>query len=164
MVGIWLFVVHVFRGVLGGLLVMKKLPATHDLINNKMQFKDANIDFPMLGKHIALAGHNCLNELMATSKILLLVYTILTLVCLILDLVAFFISVSFFAYDNAAFPATGMVCLSAVFLCCDLYYIIWIVATKSKFPDWMSRYVLEGLIGRFTGGMTALATHLNDKY
>lgn len=148
---------------------MKKLPATHDLINNKMQFKEANnIDFPQLAKHMEMAGSECLKEIMTTSKVLLLVYFILTVVCLIMDLIAFFISVGYFAVHAAAsttsFPATGMICLSAVFLCCDLYYIIWIVATKSKFPDWMSKYVFLGLIGVFTGGLTALSGHLETKY
>ena len=169
MVGIWLFVLHLIRGVLGGLLAMKKLPATHDLINNKMQFKEANnIDFPQLAKHMEMAGSECLKEIMQTSKVLLLVYFVLTIVCFILDIVAFFISVGMFAkYEGpptTSFPATGMICLSAVFLCCDLYYIIWIVATKSKFPDWMSKHVFLGLIGVFTGGLAALSGHLETKY
>ena len=97
-----------------------------------------------------VAGHESLKDIMATSKVLLLVYFILTVVCFITDLVAFFIAVGFFArYEGTSttsFPATGMICLSAVFLCCDLYYIICVIATKSKFPDWMSKYVFMGLL------------------
>jgi len=167
MVGIWFFVLHLIRGVLGGLLAMKKLPQTHELIQTKINFKE-NIDFAQLAKHMEMAGRDCLNELMATSKTLLLVYFILTILCFVLDLVAFFIAVGKFAASSgtptAAFPATGMICLAAVFLCCDLYYIIWIVATKSKFPTWMSKHVFMGLLGLFTGGMTALAAHLDEKY
>jgi hypothetical protein len=152
MVAIWFFTVHIIRGVIGFLLAMKKLPHTHDLIN-KMQFKEANnIDFPELAKHMSIAGESSLKEIMNSSKLLLLLYFVLTAVCLILDVVAFFFGVGFFANhtegtSTTAFPATAMVCLSSVFLCCDLYYIIWVIATKSKFPDWMSKFVFMGLLG-----------------
>lgn len=60
----------------------------------------------------------------------MLIYAIVTVVCLVLDLIAFFIGVSYFSNDMSEYSYAGVssVFLAAIFITLDLYYIIWVAS------------------------------------
>ena len=58
----------------------------------------------------------------------MLIYAILTVVCLLLDLVGFFIAVSFYSNEITEFSFAGAALLvfSGLFITLDLYYMVWV--------------------------------------
>lgn len=151
MAAFWFFVLHILRAVFG-LFILKKLPASHTIIAN-IQVSSGNkkVPFEDITKHVVKTGQDAFIKFKADlGKIFLIAYTGMTLVCLLIDIIAFFCQAARFNTDRSAFSDTSLLAMSGVFLCCDLYYIIWMVASAAKFPTYMQKLVLMGLVGIFT--------------
>ena len=149
---------HAGRGVLGFIL-LKKLPASHTILSNiKVSSGSKKVPFEEITKHVVKTGQEAFVKFKNdVGKILLVAYAGLTAGSFIIDLVAFFIQAARFNHDRTAFADTTLLAMSCVFICCDLYYVIWMVASASKFPVFMQKFVLLGLVGIFAG--VTLAMH-----
>jgi hypothetical protein len=78
-----------------------------------------------------------------------------TIICLILDLINFFIQVKSFGSVHSAFADLALVMISSIFLFIDWYYLLWGMSLMFKFPEYMS----SAFIGLFFGVMQ----NLNEK-
>jgi hypothetical protein len=85
------------------------------------------------------------------------------MISLLVDLTAFFVQASRFNSDRTAFPDTSLLLLSGIFLCCDLYYVVWIAASAHKFPGYLQKYVLYCLVGTFASATEALNEKLKKE-
>ena len=79
----------------------------------------------------------------------------MTILCLVLDLVNFFIQVKFFGSVHSAYADLAMVMIASIFLFIDWYYLLWGMSLMFKFPEYMS----SAFIGLFFG----VVYNLNEK-
>ena len=134
MAPIWFLSCHLVRGIVG-ILVIVKIPASHKLVKSMENLQgNKSVAFKDLKLHVTKAAYDCANEFGKGAGPLLLVYLILTILCIILDLFGFFFGVSYFDGEVSAYPAVSLIILSSASLFLCLYYIIWIIGSKMKFP------------------------------
>lgn len=88
-----------------------------------------------------------------------MIYVILTQVCLLLDLIDFFIGVSKFNQkyfltndlpDYISYGSVVILVVSTIYITLDVYYTIWAVSQYLKLPASYSRPVMLALFGVFT--------------
>ena len=94
MAAIFFFIIHIPRGILG-LLLIKKMPVSHQMLN-KVLVNEPNktIPFEKIKEICITVGYETLNELSTGCGKLLMFYFITTLVCFLLDIIAFFVQVA----------------------------------------------------------------------
>jgi hypothetical protein len=97
--------------------------------------------------YLQLAARDSLNVFHANTKGFLTTYVLLTILCLILDLIEFFIVVEWFARIQSAFADLALVVLASLFLFIDWFYIMWLFSLSYKFPDYMSLGFSKAFIG-----------------
>lgn len=97
--------------------------------------------------YIQLAARDSLNVFTVSTKGYLVTYILLTILCLTLDLIEFFIVVEWFARIQSAFADLALVALASIFLFIDWFYIMWLFSLSYKFPDYISLGFSKGLIG-----------------
>jgi hypothetical protein len=141
MAAVWFFVVHIPRGIIG-LLLIKKMPVSHQMLNKTLVKEPSKaMPFSKIKEIVTTVGGETLKEFIdqGCGKFLL-IYFITTCVCFLLDIIAFFVQVSLFnAEETAAFADTGVLVMACAFIGFDLYYIAWLFASKMKFPDFMAK-------------------------
>ena len=150
MAGFWLFIFHAARGGLG-LFILKKLPASHNVIAGiKVSSTSQKVSFGGLEKHVVKTGSEAFDKFSTDiGKLFLLIYTALTLLCFIVDLIMFFVYVGSFTADATAFPNTCLLLMSSVFICCDLYYLVSVFSSAFQFPATLRKHVLLSQLGYF---------------
>jgi hypothetical protein len=146
MVNIWFHIVHIPRAIIGFML-MKKLPKSHQLAANFSIPTDTKVDFNSIMGYLELAARDCLNFFQASTKGYLTSYILLTILCLILDMIEFFIIVSCFARIQSAFADLALIGIASIFMFADWFYIMWLFSLSYKFPDYMSLSFTKGLLG-----------------
>lgn len=147
---IFLHIFHVFRG-LAGFFIVKKIPNSHELIENVQFPAQEKIPLAHVIKYLITAANIGAKKFNEECGKFLMIYAILTLVCWIFDISAFFVAVR--GYDlvqdtnESAFSIVSQLYLAFIFLIVDLYYFAWIASIKLKLPNYASTYMTLGLLG-----------------
>lgn len=83
------------------------------------------------------------------KKFTMMVFFIVTCVCFIFDITAFFFGIAWMSNNYTAFSYAGclILCVSSVMVTLDLYYVIWICSMFFKFPLDVAQELIQALIG-----------------
>ena len=89
---IFFHLLHVARGVIG-LLIVKKMPNSHDMISEIQIPASEKIPFHNIGRYVITGAKASADKFEKETAKFLLGYTALTVLSFILDLISFFIQV-----------------------------------------------------------------------
>lgn len=90
---VWMFIPHIVRAILG-LLVIKKMPTMNDMVSCVTIPPNEKIPLGKIDRFFATSAKESIDLFMQSCGKLLLVYTLLSLVALVLDFITVFIAVS----------------------------------------------------------------------
>ena len=157
MPSIWLHVLHIPRAALGGVLVWK-MPNTHDMLSECPIPQNDKIPLEEITKYAVMGINSSIKKFSVTGRRLLLAYSLISALCVILDLIDFFIGVALFSsqFYDGTYGAVCILVISSVFLTLDFYYYVWIVAQSLKLPSDFKRSVVLAFAGIFTQLQTAI--------
>ena len=83
------------------------------------------------------------------------VYVLVTILCIILDIIQFFSGVGKYgAVDKTVYCGVASIVIAFIFLAMDFYFILWAVSVRMKLPEYARGYVFYALLG-FVSSMTA---------
>lgn len=145
---IWLSIAHVPRGVLGFIL-LKFLPKSHEIVED-LDIEDMNhstltieklqekIHFSLTIQFIQKAG---------SSKNWMMFYSIITIVCYLLDALTFIIAYRMFSVPGDEHTEILLLMATLIFIAIDFYYVIWLAGLKSKLPTKMADIISEAIMG-----------------
>ena len=156
---IFLHLPHVLRGLLG-LVIVKQLPNSHDLVAEIVLPASEKIPFSNIGRYVITGAQASAAKFEKEAAKLLLGYSALTVLSFILDLISFFAQLSGYKEENTAFSDVALLFLACIFMTIDLYYVAWVVSTRMKLPDFAASYVMLGLIGLISRMTKALDARL----
>ena len=143
---IWLFIGHVIRGVLG-LLIMRGIPKTHEIIANSCIPHEERLSMDKTFEYLTTSAKEALNHFTATTRSMLQAYFGFTLVCMIVDILAFLYSVKMFAESKNPYADCTLLISSLVFLALDLYYFAWINSLQKRVPPYISAGMSSAAFG-----------------
>ncbi|CDW82513.1 UNKNOWN [Stylonychia lemnae] len=162
MVYIWFHIFHVLRGGVG-LILMKKLPKSHQMASNMSIPKDDKMTFQAIMNYIILAARDALKDFSNQTRKWLIIYFISTIVCLLLDLIQFFSQIKDFGMVQSAYADLSMITIASIFLFIDWYYIVWILSLQYKFPNYISAQFVKGLFGLMESLHSSLGNYISSQ-
>ena len=130
---IWMFIPHLVRALLG-ILIIKKMPTTHEMVNKISIPPSEKIPFSKIGKFVVTGARESIVEFATRAGTFLKLYLIITLVCLFLDLIVIFIGLGHLNDDVGPFSIVFVFMLGIVYFFISLYFIGFIIATKMRLP------------------------------
>lgn len=147
---IFCFVLHLARAGVG-IVTIIKMPQSRDLITEagSHSMGTAAVSPDQFGGLIKRSAEHSLKAFASATKLWLMIYFVLTIVCLIFDVVCFFIGVSWnsnLSYDWSYCVANILV-FASVYIACDLFYIVWASSYIVKLPSPLNVHVVMGLLG-----------------
>lgn len=150
MVGIYFHILHLPRGAVG-LILVKVMPNSHDMLKEIRISPDAKIPFGKIADKVMGGAVTCVEQFAGKCSKLLLAYGALTVVTLILDLISFFREIA--AYGSSlwqdAFADVSLLVLASTLIALDVYYFAWVFCTTLKFPRSFTKLIVFGLFGIF---------------
>ena len=108
--------------------------------------------------YMKLGARDALTSFTSTSKKWLIGYCLLTVVCLLFDLINFFTQVWYFSQYNTAYADLALITICCIFLFVDWYYLLWAGALQFKFP----RYIASAMIKMIFGLIEAIHDMLGE--
>ena len=150
MVGIYFHILHLPRGAVG-LILVKVMPNSHDLLKEIRISPDAKIPFGKISEKVMGGAITCVEQFSSKCSKLLLAYGSLTIVTLILDLISFFREINAYGSDlwKDAFGDVSLLVLASVLIALDIYYFAWVFCTTLKFPRSFTKLIVFSLFGVF---------------
>ena len=133
--GIWLFLPHLVRAGLG-LLIIKKLPTSQELISKISMQRNDSIPFNKITHWVITSTKDALAEFTTRAGKFMLIYSILTAVALVLDFIVFFIGVASMNSDYGAFSTVFLVILSVTYFIIAFYFVGWAIAIRQRLPPY----------------------------
>jgi len=158
---IWMFIPHLVRAALG-LLIIKKMPTTHEMINKITIPPSEKIPFSKISKFVITGAKESVTEFSAKSGKFLLMYAIITAVALVFDILVIFIGVGGLNNDVGAFSTVFVFMLGVVYFFIALYFIGWAVAVRMRLPPYAQAQVMMGLFGLFKKLTLAIDTKYSE--
>ena len=141
-------VVHLARGVFG-ILYIHKLPRTHDLLD------DLKYDTPI--KSLEEVKEQTKYQLIINvltyveiNKIKIRLYSIGTLVCLLMDTMLFCVQYRWFIEGTADHTNMWMMFVTLGFLIYDSVHIFYLLSMRRTMPDSVNAWLLEAAFGDIT--------------
>jgi hypothetical protein len=144
---LWIHIAHIPRGMVG-FIIMKKLPHTHMMAANMSIPENERMPLSVVMNYILKGAKDALDMFTSSTKKWLFLYLLSTIVCVVLDLISFSKSVKGFGGEKTtAYRDLAILFVACCFLLIDYYYILWIVTLKYKFPPFIGKAVMKGIIG-----------------
>lgn len=163
MAGIYFHVLHLPRGAIG-LILVKIMPNSHDMLKTINIKPEAKIPFSKISEQVVIGMQTCVEQFSVKCQKLLILYAALTAGTLILDLISFFREIA--AYGSTlwkdAFADVSLLILATAFIAIDLYYFAWVFCTMLKFPTQFSKFIVQGLCGYFKSVNEALSAKVSQ--
>ena len=156
---IWMFIPHILRAVVG-LLAIKKIPTTHEMVAGVQIPPNEKIPFSKIDRFVVTGAKESVDRFQQAAGKFLLLYTILTLVCVILDFIVVFIGLGGLNSDAGAFGTVFVLLIGILYFLIALFYIGWVVSVRMRLPAFAQTQVMMGLLGLFK----KLSTELETKY
>ena len=103
---------------------------------------------------------NSVDEFQQKAGKFMLIYTILTLVCLVLDIFVIFIGIGGMNSDVGAFGTVFILLLGILYFMVGFFFIGWVIAVRMRLPEYARVQVMMGLLGLFK----KLTMAIDDKF
>jgi len=159
MVGVFYHIMHIFRGLVG-LLVVRKLPTLSAMVEDIPATSTEKVPFDKICKFLEQGASQSAEKFEKAAGSFLKIYFLLTIICIILDLCAFFSGVGKYGQvDESVYAGVAIIVLAFVFLALDFYFFLWVISVRMKLPLNARSFVLWALLG-FASKMTKA---LNEK-
>ena len=100
------------------------------------------------------------DEFQAKAGKFMLIYTILTVVCLVLDIFVIFIGIGGMNSDVGAFGTVFILLLGILYFLVGFFFIGWVIAVRMRLPEYARAQVMMGLLGLFK----KLTMAVDEKY
>lgn len=78
----------------------------------------------------------------------MLSYVILTWLAMVIDIIEFLVHFIRFGYKGEEHSDLAMLFLTIIFLGLDIFYIVWALGAKEKFPGEISNAIVKALFGK----------------
>jgi hypothetical protein len=78
----------------------------------------------------------------------MLSYVILTWLAMVIDIIEFLVHFIRFGYQGEEHSDLAMLFLTIIFLGLDIFYIVWALGAKEKFPGEISNAIVKALFGK----------------
>ena len=98
-------------------------------------------------RYLLLTAKDALNDFTTQTKKWIILYFVMTIVCLIFDITEFFLQVKDFARVQSAFADLSLVIIASIYLFIDWFYLLWITSLSYKFPSYISVLFIKSLFG-----------------
>ena len=121
----WWFTPHLLRGLIG-ILLLKTLPKTHDIIKNANIPPELKLKSEEIFEILTNASQNALDHFTKISRLNLTGYFVLTIVCSIIDILVFIDSIKSMKSQRSPFADITLVSLSLMYIILDIYYLAWV--------------------------------------
>ena len=145
--GIWFWIVHVVRGIIG-IIILRNLPMTHEIIKTASIPDEEHLEFDKVFEYIAFAAKESLDHFTVKTKRLLKVYFCMTIVCIIIDLLFFLSNFRYYSDETrSAYMCTLYLMASTSYLIIDFFYIIWLLSLKTRMPTYISASFMQISLG-----------------
>jgi len=127
MAAIYFHVLHLPRGAIG-LILVKIMPNSHDMLKTIKIKPEAKIPFGKISEQVIIGTQTCVEQFSVKCQKLLILYAALTAGTLILDLISFFREIGSYGSSlwKDAFADVSLLILAVAFIAIDLYYFAWI--------------------------------------
>lgn len=142
----WMFLPHVLRAVLG-LLVIKKMPTMHDMISCVQIKPNEKIALGKIDRVVATGAKESVDLFIQTCGKFLLIYTIVTLVTFVLDMLTIFITVSGLSSAVGPFGRVFAFLLSILYFIISFFFIGWAICVRMRLPVYAQTPVMMALLG-----------------
>lgn len=128
------------------------MPNTHDMLAESPIPQNDKIPLEEITKYAVQGVHKSLQKFSSAGSKLLIAYVLVTAICVVLDVVDFFIGVARFSthFYDGTYGAICILVISCVFIALDLYYYIWVVAQSIKLPPGFQKSVVLATLGIFS--------------
>lgn len=90
MVDVWFHIPHILRSYIG-LKLMRNLPTSREMAALLDIPKDKQLSFEEIMEYILEAANKALNKFKSSGRIWIMGYAVITLICIVLDSITFFI-------------------------------------------------------------------------
>lgn len=145
MVYAWYHFPHILRAA-NGLYLYFQVPRSHQLAANISIPLEQKLIFDQIAHYLLLGAQDALTAFTSTTKKWLALYVLGTAVCVVLDLVEFFIQVKHFG-ESSAYADLALVCIASLFLIADFYYHLWVMTLSYKLPSFVGSSVGKVFFG-----------------
>ena len=132
---IWLFAPHILRGLVA-LLILKRMPTTHDMVMKINIKENEPIPFSNIKKFVVTGATESVDEFQSKAGKWMLLYAILTVVALALDVIVIFIGVGGMNNDSAAFGTVFILILGVLYFLLATFFIGWVFSVRMRLPDY----------------------------
>lgn len=156
---VWMFMPHIFRAIMG-LALIKKLPTTHEMVANVNIKPPEKIPFSLIDKVVFRGAIESLEKFQTAAGKLVLIYTLLSAICVILDFIVIFIGVAGLNPDQGAFGTVFVLLIGILYFLYGLFFIGWVISVRMRLPAYAQTMVMMGLFGLFK----KLSEQLHAKY
>ena len=110
-----------------------------------------------IAQEVKKAAAASLNSFVRATRLLILAYFVMTCITAVLDVVCFFIGVSWNTNDTEwwSYGVANIFVLSSVYITCDGLYVVWALSQMVKLPSPTGLNTLLALIG-FPSGLAKM--------
>lgn len=143
----WFFIFHIFRGAIG-IIILCKLPKTHQVIDKFNSFETENLD--EIQSILKKEYSQLLSSQQKTLKPLLISYFILTLISCIVDILLFCVISPDFGKKGDERNFFILIFAVLVFLFTDFIYFFYFSSFKNTFPPEENIAIKKALMGFFS--------------
>lgn len=158
---IWMFIPHLARAAIG-VLIVKKMPTTHELVANVQIEPNEKIPFSKVSKYVVSGAKQSVDEFQTKAGKFMMLYTLLTLIALVIDFIVIFIGIGSLSNSNGAFSSTFVLLLGLLYFFVAFYFIGWVICVRMRLPDYAQADIMMGLLGLFKKLTLALDTKFNE--
>ena len=143
---VWFIVHHLIRATMG-YFIIRNLPRTHDIIKNADIQPDEKMSFDMMFESLTLAARDALNHFTANTKKFLFTYFGVSVLCIAIDLIMTFSSISHFDEGDSSSADISNFVGATSLLFVDIAYIIWLNSLFERVPDYISSAISQMMFG-----------------
>ena len=140
---IWILLIHLTKGILG-LILLNHLPKTFEIID--ALYKKENLDEEKIIETIDIIIKETFFERWTQNKTKLLIYFIMTILCLLSDCVIFFVQLFLFGNPNYLMQVI-ILFLILIFFISDVIYLLWFITLRFSFPNDMVAPINSAILG-----------------
>jgi hypothetical protein len=158
----WWFILHVPRGIIG-LLLVSKLPRTHDIIKTASIPSDDQMSFDDIFSCMNFAAKEALDHFGAMTKKSLRIYLVLTILCALIDFRYLFVAMNSYGEEKQPYREVTMLISSLSFFIIDVQYLIWLKSLNQRIPTYLSASISPLVYGVLEAAYEAIGKIIRDQ-
>lgn len=156
---VWLTILHLPRGVIG-LLVLGKLPKSHDIVEalDFSKLPHSQVSIESLYDTVKFSISVQFMNLGEKGKTILTLYSVFTALCYLMDGVCFIVAYNGFSVPGNEHSELLLLVATLLNFTIDVYYFVWVLNLKSKLPPKIGSFVSDAILG-YTKKLTREIMH-----